>query len=483
MKPIEVPFNITLLVLSPEKLRHVKPVRVLDIYDGSSTDFHPDGLFSSEIFGPVGDERRNWRFSYIDIKTDVLHPIVFSTLVTTKKLYGGIMAGTQYARWDETLKDFVSSNAIEGDTGYQFFIRHWRDIDWKESGSISREQNIRLLKKYSDVALTNKIIVMPAGLRDLEIDSNGRKVEDEINPIYRKIIALSNTINPSTVKNYPEVLDTPRYQIQLAFNDVYESINKLIEGKRKLVMGKWASRRVFNSTRNVITAMDPSVGYLGAPGNPGFNSTIVGLYQYLKATLPVTIYQVRTFLERVFPDVNQPAQLVDMKTLKGKEVLLHSSYFDQWCTNDGVEKIISSFKEESIRNKPIIIDGNYLALIYKGPDATYRIMHSIDELPADRSKDDVHPITFTEFMYLAVYKKANHYPCLVTRYPITGIGSIYPSWIHLRPTLKFEVRRELDEFWKPMSDENVAYEYPIIGSPYVNSIVPHSTKLGGLGAD
>ncbi len=483
MKPIEVPFNISLLQLTAEKLRNLKPVRVLDMYDGSTSDFHPDGLFSSVIFGPVGDERRSMRFSYVDVKVPVLHPLIFNTLTATKKLYGAILAGTAYARWDEQLHDFVPGNALNGSTGYAFFISKWHEINFRESASISREQNIKLLKMFANLALTDKIIVMPAGLRDLELDANGRKVEDEINPIYRRILALSNTIQPATVRTAPEAINIPRYQIQLAFNQIYESVNKLIEGKRKLTLGKWASRRVFNSTRNVITAMNPSVKYLGAAGNPGFNSTIVGLYQYMKATLPVTRYQVRQFLGDIFPDVNRPAQLVNMTTLKREEVLLSSEYYDQWATDEGIEKVISSFKEESIRSKPIIIDGRYLALIYKGPDGTFRVMHSIDELPPSRSAEHVHPITFTEFMFLAVYRKANGYPCVVTRYPVTGVGSIYPSWIHLRPCLKYEPRRPLDDQWAPMSDDAIAHEFPIIGSPYVNSIVPHPTKLSGLNAD
>ena len=59
MKRVEVPFNITLLQLPPERLNGIRPIRALDFFEGSSQNFHPDGLFSVEIFGRVGDERRN----------------------------------------------------------------------------------------------------------------------------------------------------------------------------------------------------------------------------------------------------------------------------------------------------------------------------------------------------------------------------------------------------------------------------------------
>lgn len=489
MKPSPVPFNIYLLDLPPHKLRGIKPVTSQDIFQGSSTDFHEDGLFSSSIFGPVGDDRRMQRVSYIDVKIPVFHPIIYNALATLKQLYADVMAGTRYAVYDPELKDLVASNSMDGNTGFEFFVQHWKKIEFRRTSSTRREQNILLIEKYKNVSeevpcvMTDKIVVMPAGLRDLEIDEIGRKSEDEVNGMYRRLIALSNTINSATAKQHPEILDTPRHSIQLAFNQIYNHINGLIEGKRKLFLGRFASRRIQNGTRNVITAMNPSVPYLGDKGVPGFNSTIIGLYQYLKATMPVSRFQIRQFLEPIFSTVNEPARLVNRETLQSEEVLLDHITFDQWTTNDGIERVITAYSEESVRNQPVIVNGRFMALVYKGPDNTYRVMHSIDELPADRNKADVHPITLTELLYLPVYKHAPKYPMFVTRYPITGIGSIYPSETHLRATLEFERRRQLDEHWLPMSEEDTAYEYPVIGSAYVNSLIPHPSKLGRLGAD
>lgn len=43
-----IPFNVDLLILSPEDTKNVRAVKVLDIYDGSSKNLHPDGLFSTD---------------------------------------------------------------------------------------------------------------------------------------------------------------------------------------------------------------------------------------------------------------------------------------------------------------------------------------------------------------------------------------------------------------------------------------------------
>lgn len=72
------PFNIDLLILDNTSVKNIRPVKVLDIFEGGgSRNFHPDGLYSVETFGKVGEERRNRLFSYIDLRISVFHPIIF----------------------------------------------------------------------------------------------------------------------------------------------------------------------------------------------------------------------------------------------------------------------------------------------------------------------------------------------------------------------------------------------------------------------
>src|SRR5690606_18366919 len=93
------------------------------------------------------------------------------------------------------------------------------------------------------------------------------------------------------------------------------------------------------------------------------------------------------------------------------------------------------------------------------------------------------PLTLTDLFYLSVYRHFNKYPLFVTRYPVTGIGSIYPSKTHLRVTVAYEERRMLGEDWVDAGEEHVAYEFPVQGSAFVNSLIPHSSHLKRLGAD
>ena len=162
MQKLNVPFNIGLLHLTADKLRGLKQVTALDHFDGN-TDFHPKGLFSTEIFGRVGDERRNLLFGYIDIKAEIFHPLVYMALIKLKRMYGDIMSGRTWAAWSDGESDFVRAKPSEGGrTGYAFFMEHWKKIKFRESNSTLRMDMIRLIKEHGDHATTSKIVVMPA---------------------------------------------------------------------------------------------------------------------------------------------------------------------------------------------------------------------------------------------------------------------------------------------------------------------------------
>ena len=163
-----LPFNIALLILSPENLKGLQQVKVLDIFD-TNKNLHPEGLFSPEIFGKVGDERRNRMYGYIDLKVNIFHPTIFKAIVDLKELYGSIMAGTAYATFNEETKDFEPASMLEGETGFAFFLKHFPKLVFEERKSTSREFSIKLVNKNRNQCLMNKLIVMPAGLPGWQI--------------------------------------------------------------------------------------------------------------------------------------------------------------------------------------------------------------------------------------------------------------------------------------------------------------------------
>ncbi len=479
-----LPFNVWLMTLNDDTLRFLKPTTSQDIFDGSTQLPHPEGLFSIEIYGRIGEDTRDTTFSYIRLGATILHPLVFRTLGRLKSLYRDILLGTKFATWDENEKDFFTSNAIDGRTGYAFFMEHYQDIEFKPNRSESRQLRIDLLNKYRKQALTDNILVIPAGMRDIEIDG-GRVKQDEINDYYRTLLSVSNIFKGVAGTKEDPIFDTSRKSAQLAFNAIYDYLENMISGKKGLIQAKWARRSVFNGTRNVLSAMDTSCAVLGDERAVKAMQTQLGYYQLMKATLPVTQFHLKNgWLSQVFFGGGDSIYLTDTETWQAVPVTVSTDTIERWDTHEGLEKVITSFGKVSNRAKPVKIEGYYLGLIYVDKYC-WKIFNDINDLPEGFDRNNVHPLTLAELLYTSVHKRLETIYGFITRYPVTGAGSIYPSRLYGLTTDNATRKVPLDENWERMGPEHAALEFPSADpkDPWNDTMIPHLIMLAGLGAD
>lgn len=475
-----LPFNISLLILTPENTRGLRKVSVLDIFEAASRALHPEGLFSIETFGKIGDERRNRLFGYMDLNLSILHPVIYKSVVDLKELYGQIMAGTSYAIFNEKTKDFEAATLATGKTGYQFFIDHFPTLQFEERKSDAREFNIRLVNENRTKTMMSKLIVMPAGLRDFTILPNGKPEEDEINTLYRRVLSMANVVGSHVNLADATHMDAVRHRLQLAVVDIYNYIVNLLEGKSKLIQGWWTSRTVFNSTRNVITSNVPKTPTLHGPTTIGANDTVVGLYQSLQGIFPLAVNLIRTIVSAVFSGPNTPALLINTKTYARERVSVSPEYYDEWMTQEGLESTVGRFETELLRHDVIMIGEHYLCLTYNDGQSV-RLVHGIQDLPDGVDKAYLSPTTYAEFFYIAICTRIREIPAFVTRYPILGFGGIYPSNVYLKTTTRSQCLQLLDAEWKPTGE--FANEFPIKGGAFVNSMCVAINHLKPLGAD
>lgn len=484
MNYAELPAKIWPMVLTRERVARLRPVTSLDIYDGASNDFHDDGLYSTSIFGRVGSDARDSTFSYIDLKASILHPKIYRDLVALKGLYRDILAGRETAVFDPVVNDFIADKSEKAQTGYSFFIAHFPKLQLRRSKSPTRMLKVQLIEKYRGDAMTRYIPVLPAGLRDIEINPNGTVSKNEIHDLYYRALSIANTI-PLTSDMESPALDIARNALTNTLLQIYELIEGMLGGKNGFILNKWASRRVVYGTRNVLSVMDTSIGDLNANNAPGFDATTLGLYQVIKGLTPITIHRLRqTFGQQINGGEGQ-VRLINKTTLKPEWVTLSPEARDTWTTKDGLSSVIDQYQLVGNRGRAVEIENHYLALIYKGPDMTFKLFNDISELPKHLSREHVKPMTLAEMLYLCGYQHWNKYFVQICRYPITGVGSIYPSRVYVKTTIVGENRRELNENWEPYEGaEYQALEFPMEGSTsYMDTQSPHSTKLVQLGAD
>lgn len=477
------PIVLWILHAEDRELRHIPKVTRLDVFDGASNDFHAEGLFSTEIFGQVGSDARDQLFGKIDLGVNVYHPKIYREITSLKELYKDIIEGRKTAIFDNNIKDFVPNISEDAGTGYAFFVKHFKNVVLKPSNSLARANRIAFLAKWKSRWMMKNLVAMPAGLRDVEIE-DGRVTKNEINDFYYKILANANSVTTTDDMESP-AYDTVRRVIQASINQLFEYLEGIVGGGDGFFKDKWASRRVHEGTRNVMTAMNTGGLDLDSPNVPSYDSTLFGLHQTATGLAPKVIHWLKTGIcSKLFDTLDTQVPLINKKTLETEYVTLSPASRALWQTDSGLRKIIGSLMNVKARQRPVMIDDRYLALVYLG-EGTFKVFNSIDELPPNLDKKDCHPITLIELIYISGYSQWGKHFAIVNRYPCTGDDSTYPSRYYVRTTATGEMRHELDAMWQPiLDDEHLAVEYPIYGmTSYHDSQSAHPSKLNALGAD
>jgi hypothetical protein len=483
MKKTMLPANVWILDTNLPKVKSLRTVTTLDINEGATRVLHPEGLFSTQIFGRVGADERDTTFGKIDLAVPVFDPTTFDLLMSLKGLYPAIINEQKYAKFDDVEKDFIVSDPVNGDTGFDFFFKHWKKIQFTRNNSDRRNIKIQQIEKYKDVAEIRHFAVLPAGLREIEVNDAGRQEEHEINELYRRVLSSARVMNIGNTTGDIRSLNAPRRSLQRAIQEVWQYLFDFIGGKRGYMAVRMASRRVFDGTRNVITAMDPVRAEIGVGEPLDLNHTQVGIFQTAKGTRPMTIGRLRkAMFDHVFENSPESthAWLINPKDFARVHVNVGHQLKDRWTTKDGLGKVIESFREDSLRQRAIMIAGMYVGLVYETED-TFKVFYDMAELPKELDRAKVRPMNLTDFIYLNCiddWLKCYVFP---TRYPVAGAGSIYPSKPSLVSTVPSKQCRELDDNWEP-SDRVIA-SYPVLNAVYYDSMSVHMAMLVGLSAD
>lgn len=473
-------FNIDLILGLKEKKKFIKPVTSLHIFESSSTIFKKDGLFSIDIFGPLGSEARNKLISYINLNIPIMHPLIYQTYVKLKAFYGEIISGKAYATFDTKINDFIPLSKEEGgSTGYTYFISHMDKIKFEDRKSESRKYRIKLIEKYGKKEhLFQEWIVLPAGLRDYTVSADGRPTEDEINTLYRKLLSTSNMLlNVKITEDTESLFDPIRFKIQKTVTELYMYILSLLDGKSKFIQNQWVKRAIKDGTRNVITSTKSKILDLDAENKITPNHTIVGLYQFVKSIRPLTINKVLTkFSSKIFNQFSTEVSLVNPKTMKYETYTIDVTHRDEWLSSDGINKIMNKLKLTPILISSITIEDKYLLLIYDD-GKNIKILYRNEDLEGLDNKH-IRPITYSELFYIAIEDVSNNTPAFVTRYPVIEKGSIYPSYMYCKTTLTGrEVNYEDGLISKKL------YEFPDFQYDWVKSLTPNVNRWEGMSAD
>lgn len=473
-------FNIDLLCLNKENSKLLKEVKVGNIFETNSKIFSPTGIYSTEIFGPLGSNLRNEQFGYINLGVEVLHPYVYITLCALAQKYEQVMEGKKKAVFDNKIKDMVISTTNEGNTGYHWLLTQLDKIQWDDRGSDQRRYRISLIKKYLKGGYTcTRWPVLPAGLRDYVEDDNGAPSEDEINNIYRKLLGTASMVRNTNIGDNYFLIDPIRLKLQKILVEIWEHFKTLLDGKQKFIQGKFAKRALRYGTRNVITPAPANIQDLSNDEDIlTINHVTTGIYQYIKAIAPIAMNRISSlFVNQILNPNSDNAYLFNPKTLEPELVTIAVKKRDEWLTMEGLNDIMNKLAQSSLRLEPVRVDKYFMAVVWDN-GKNIKVFLPSERIPEDLDRKYLRPITYAELFFISVYSVVPKYPGFFTRYPVAGFGGIVPCKIKLKTTVK--PRTVTLEF---MGQSKIMKEYPILDKLFVESLSIHDSHLALLGAD
>lgn len=458
------------------------------IHEASSATFDPDGLFSEEIFGLIGSTDRLINFGYIELNAEIIQPPLFDNVIKLSALYGEILAGKTYAIFDPEQKDFIKSDLEtnpDAQTGYSFFLSHIKEIEWKETGSDITADRIATLKKYQNVMTCKRMIVSPAGIRDIDA-SEAVISEEDVNKLYTSLLAYTFAIPAG---NTNDVYDVIRYNIQKKAVEIYDYYANIFKGKRGFGMGAYGRRKITWGTRNVITSANFRTLTPDHPQALDINETKIGIYQTIKGLQPVASYYFKTLFINTVMTGSNIVPVINKITYDLEYIEVPQSEIERFTGSDAIESLFNRFKNPDIRLRPLSIEGidnkeYYLHMVYDTGDEIV-LFRSMSDLTNNYKKPIdpkfIRPLTYLECFYMTGFAASQGKHCFVTRYPAIESGSCYPSRVHLASTTPSRMVYLVDLL---TNTRMLLYpEYPILNNPYHDSVSVHPSRLAALGAD
>ena len=421
----------------------------------------PGSLFDPDIFG-YGDMGMQ-KAGYISLHGHFINGFIFDASIRLLPYLKDIVSGEKRFIITDT-GDLELSE--DGDTGLDWFYKNYNRIKIKrlENTGNNKFQTREMKKSFNNFKreefFTDKIIVIPQYLRDMDT-STGRLKIDELNQIYIDIInAASMKKNAVTDSTFADI------RIQSLVHELYLYFKRVMSGgpstkgmQREFVMG----RNVKGGMRTVISA--PSIK----------NEDTIGDTKYKLDYINVPMHHVlNNFFIQVVSSVNKLLNLFYDNGIIPSEDFEDKFEFDSYYNNEYIEKVIETYLKNYVdRYKPLTTPkGNVCYFYVKNKNNSYI----------------KRPVTWIDIFFIAIdsFKEYGRYQSV--RYPATDKGSVILS--------KFNVEvfsgNRMGEVYIKYKENSNGYQYyfkdyPIIDEKLIEKPDPHifeeTTKFNCLYLD
>jgi len=260
----------------------LNPITSPDYVKGRGVDFHNEGLFSEQIFGPVDSPTRRETFSYIELNCKIIHPALVKPLHRlNRKIIQTVNREASFK-----LVDGVLVVDDDGDiNGITSIIKNFEMLMSRVEDSTLRHDMKNMIMNYwkNDMLFINQCLVIPAFYRDAEIDEvhGGLRIKP-INDYYVKILRQSIQLESLSVTS-GAMYDILAAKMQQLNDELYDYIVKKISKKQGMIRQNILGKRLDFTGGAVIT---------GASNEIKVDEIGIPLMMLVKLFEPFIIYDI-----------------------------------------------------------------------------------------------------------------------------------------------------------------------------------------------
>ena len=459
-----------------------KEVKVANYFTPNTSENHPDGLVSNEIFGNPGTIERKTKWGYVELGDIFMNPHVFYVM---QRLKSGIASdmkqglGRYYIDKNGELVKLPNGKSVPADaivketgTGFRWLRDNWENISWRVTKDMSKTAKDRrqLLQSISaEEAFIERYPIMPAFYRDVDFKTQKRnKINSEF---YSPMIHLANLIKKSDMffindddPNIPNA-SISHIKMQDLIMKIYLFFMNKCSGANGFINDYVVGKATDYGARLVISC--PNINterYTDCECDFYHSSTPLSIAINIFA--PYMVYGITSWLTNyVAGRIKVP--YFNEKTNRIDEIELDPTFMDEFDVQK-IRRIMNRYKKSKFfRTEKITlrgINGERVPINYFYKDINEKIVHvSIGNVgDIDITENDVKhgSLSYCEWFTIIANKYIKDKYIFNTRYPVIDYNGTYPSLMNIIPSNKYVPKYINGEYIQryPVIPDNISAE-------------------------
>lgn len=482
-----------------------KEVKLANYFISNTSENHPDGIISNEIFGMPGSKERKENWGWINLNDTFMSPQPFYVLQRLKVNIANDMKlglGRYYVDSNGELTKLnngetmpTNSKSKEPGTGFRWLKENWPNIEWKITKGMTKTAITRrqfLANLIIDEIFIDKYPVMPAFYRDVDYKNQKRNIINK--KFYSKMVHLSNIIKNTDelylIEDDPDIpkASNPHIKMQDLISEIYLFFIDKVGGANGFIHRHVIGKATDYGARLVISAPNFNIEHY-KDAEVGFDRSSIPLAVAINIFAPFTTFGSIKYITNIIAG-KRTINYFDRIEKIFKSAVLDNSFMDDFSV-ENIRKYLNLYKKSKLfRLEPVTVraeDGKRIPIQYlmTVKDDVISVDTDNDRLVIDGEETSsiIRDMNWCEFFYIVSEENISDKCTYNTRYPVLDFNGTYPSRMTIIPSIKYVkasingiVYKRFPILTPNMTDTEIEHSF-------TDSLRLYSIYMNALGAD